>query len=109
MMEELISALETFRTTSKQANTGSLLVFTIIAKEPGITIGELRRKAGMTSSAASRHVSVLSDAGDRARNQPGMGLVVWHTDGADARIKRCTLTDRGAELANKMWSLNNDR
>lgn len=104
MMNELISTLETFRTVSKQANTGSLLVFTIIANEPGITIGELERKAGMTSSAASRHVSVLSHAGDKARNQPGMGLVMRHADGADARIKRCTLTDRGADLANKMWS-----
>lgn len=107
-MDELISALGTFRTASKQANTGSLLVFAIIAKQPNITIGELERRAGMTSSAASRHVSVLSDAGDRARNQPGMGLVMRHTDGADARIKRCTLTDRGADLANKMWSKNHE-
>ena len=108
MMDELISALGTFRTTSKQANTGSVLVFAIVAQNPGITIGDLKRKAGMTSSAASRHVSVLSDAGDRARNQLGMGLVVSHTDGADARIKRCTLTDRGADLANKMWSKHHE-
>lgn len=107
-MDELISALGTFRTTSKQANTGSVLVFAIVAQNPGITIGELERKAGMTGSAASRHVSILSADGDRARNQPGMGLVMRHTDGADARIKRCTLTDKGVELANKIWSKHHE-
>lgn len=102
-MDELISALGTFRTVSPQANTGALLVFAIVADQPGITIGELERRAGMTSSAASRHVSVLSSTGDKARNQPGMGLLQRTTDSVDARIKHVSLTTKGIEIANKIW------
>lgn len=101
-----ILTLEKIREFNPHMPSATALVFMYIAAKPGIQVRELEDLTGLTNSATSRHVLVLTERGDVARNQEGLGLVEQYPDPFDLRIKRLRLTPKGGALADKLEKIN---
>ena len=91
---ELVKRLDP--SDSLGVNTVLMLLYTM--QYPGSTIKEFERVSGMSKSSASRHILILTERGDRARERPGLGLVMTFEDPHDARAKRVKLTPKGEKL-----------
>lgn len=102
-------SLEKMRELNPHLPTSTVLVFLYVVNKPDLTMREVEKLIGLTSSAASRHVLLLTERGDVARNQPGLGLIEQYTDDQDMRVKRLRLTPRGAALADALEKINEIR
>ncbi|MBC8036078.1 MAG: winged helix-turn-helix transcriptional regulator [Rhizobiales bacterium] len=95
----LAKALELFGVYDGAMHLPTILVFLTVANEPGIKKTELERRLGLSNSACSRHVMMLTKKGDFARlGHVGHDLVFSETDPLDSRNKRVRLTKRGDAL-----------
>ena len=101
-----ILTLEYLRELNPHMPSATALVFLYVAAKPGIQVRELEVLTGMTNLATSRHVLLLTERGDIARNQPGLGLVEQYPDPFDLRIKKLRLTSKGAMVADKVQKIN---
>lgn len=97
-----ILVLERLREFNPHMPSATALLFLYVAAKPDMQIRELEQLSGMTNSATSRHILVLTERGDVARGQPGLGLVEHVTDPFDLRIKRVRLTAAGKQLADNI-------
>ena len=84
---------------SDQLSSMTVLILLYVMQYPDSTIKQLEKMAEVTKSAASRHILNLTERGDRARERPGLGLVMTYEDSQDSRIKRVKLTTKGERLA----------
>lgn len=101
-----ILTLEKLRELNPHMPSSTALIFLYVASKPGVQIRELEDLTGMTNSATSRHVLVLTERGDVARNQPGLGVVEQFPDPNDLRIKRLKLTAKGEALADSIEKIS---
>ena len=83
---------------SDSMSVSTVLMLLYAMQYPNSTIKELERVSELSKSAASRHILILTERGDRARSRPGLGLVTTYEDPHDARIKRVKLTHKGERL-----------
>jgi len=88
-------ALQAFQNVIPKAACNHFIVFTTIATEPGITVGEVNQTIGMPPTSTARALSVLFK---KARKREGFDLVETRPDPEDARIKHCYLTPKGDRL-----------
>lgn len=72
-------------------------IFTYIAANPGISMGELSKQTNTKQSTCSRIVAVLSEW--EKYEVPGFGLVWTEDDPKERRRKLIHLTDVGEEFA----------
>ena len=86
--------------------SATALILLYVMSKPGVQIRELEVMTGMSNSATSRHVLVLTERGDIARNQPGLGLVEQFSDARDMRVKCLRLTAKGETLADSIEMIN---
>ena len=84
---------------SEQLSSMTVLILLYVMQYPDSTIKQIEKLAEVTKSAASRHILILTERGDRARARPGLGLVETYEDQQDSRIKRVKLTTKGERLA----------
>jgi len=92
-------ALEEIRRHNPVMPSASICCFLAIASDPGITNQDLEKAAEIGQSAASRHVSILSET--RYDGKPGMNLVEQVYEG-DGRQLRLYLTPKGQRLARRV-------
>lgn len=85
---------------SDQLSSMTILILLYVMQYPDSTVKQIEKLAEVTKSAASRHILILTERGDRARARPGLGLVEHYEDNVDARVKRVRLTPKGDRLAN---------
>lgn len=83
---------------SDSMSISTVLMLLYVMQYPDSTIKELERATGMSKSATSRHLLILTERGDRARSRPGLGLITTYEDEQDARVKRAKLTPKGVKL-----------
>lgn len=96
----LVRSLSRFRDLHTDMTVAQLMCFMLIVERPGITQRDLYQLLGMTDSASSRIVAILSDIG--SRGTPGLGLVDMRTNPMDRRERLLYLTHRGSRLAEDM-------
>ena len=101
-----ILTLEKIRELNPHMPSATALILLYVESKPGIQVRELEDLTGMTNSATSRHVLVLTERGDVARGQPGLGVVEQFPDYDDLRIKRLRLTAKGEALADSIEKIN---
>lgn len=75
-------------------------VLTLIARHPGMTMGELMQKTGLSQASCSRNVAALSK--HHRLGKSGYDLVEAIEDPADRRQKRLFLTPKGRERIVKL-------
>lgn len=83
---------------SDSLSASTVLVLLYVMQYPDSTIKKIEQVAEMSRSSASRHILILTERGDRARERPGLGLVVTYEDTQDARVKRVKLSQKGERL-----------
>lgn len=99
----LLSAVEEFRKLNSNIQAGQIAVFLHIMAKPGITMKELERLSGLSSTAVSRNVLALSEwfkAGE-----PGYDLVETYDDPEDRRNKRVRAKAKGTRVYNTLIQL----
>lgn len=84
---------------SDSLSASTILMLLYVMQYPDSTIKKLEQVSELKRSAASRHILILTDRGDRARGRPGLGLVTTYEDAQDSRVKRVKLTPKGEQLA----------
>jgi len=100
----LSQALELFTAFDNAMHLPTALVFVTVAVEPGIKKSELEKRLGLSTSASSRHIMMLTKQGDKVRlGHSGHDLVFSETDPLDNRNKRVFLTKKGAALRDHLY------
>jgi len=87
----LMQLVEGIREIHPKMEAQKVTALCIVAREPGISMSALSHRLGLTLSAASRNVSLLTDDPKRR----SLGLVVRYEDPQDRRNKRVKLNERG--------------
>ena len=90
---------------SDSLNSSTILMLLYVMQYPDSTVKELELLTEIKRSAASRHIQVLTERGDRARKRLGLGLVEYYEDAKDSRVKRVKLTAQGQRLANDILKI----
>jgi len=104
----LIQAFNRFRALNNSMHVPTAVVFMQVAMRPGIRKPEIQKGLGLSTSACSRHIRMLTKEGDKSgTGNDGFGLVWTESDPEDARQKRVWLTPDGVSLAQSL--LNNWR
>jgi DNA-binding MarR family transcriptional regulator len=101
-LESLIQALSQFRALNSSMPVPTALVFMQVAIWPGIEKPNIQRKLGLSTSACSRHIRLLTREGYPGSGNGGFGLVWTDSDPEDARQKRVWLTPEGMSLAQSL-------
>jgi DNA-binding MarR family transcriptional regulator len=103
--------LDQFRKLAYEIETPAVIIFFLIAGQPGVRMKELEKLTGLSSSAVSRNVLLLGERGWKRQPDgtfpPGLDLVVTATDPFDVRAKVASLTPRGRRLFERvcqMWT-----
>ena len=76
------------------------LVFVLIAQHKGISAARLCKLTGLSQSAMSRNITVLTREGKK--DEPGLGLVVKSIDPANPRAHAIHLTKDGRVVAARL-------
>lgn len=84
---------------SDSLSASTVLMLLYVMQYPDSSIKKLEQVTELGRSAASRHILILTERGDRARSRPGLGLVTTYEDNIDSRVKRVKLTPKGEQLA----------
>ncbi len=92
----VIRALEAFRRLDPDMPIQYALSFLTIARNEGMSMGDLAQKLGIAQSSASRNIAALSRW--HSFNKPGHDLVEAHEDPRERRRKLVRLTARGHAL-----------
>jgi len=102
-LRRLIAAIDEVRSLYTDVPSTTIVAFLIVASTPGINSQHLRKRLGVSQSATSRHLALLSEFS--WNNQPGMDLVETVEDPEDRRNKIAFLTEKGKALAIKVSTL----
>ncbi len=95
-IKKLQLALSYLQDADEDISVEMVDVFLMVACEPGIAFGEVRKVTGLAQSTLSRHVSAL---GDYKRNRDhGAGLIESVEDPNERRRKRLFLTAKGRRV-----------
>jgi DNA-binding MarR family transcriptional regulator len=97
-LEQVIQALKELRALCNSMHLPTILVFMQVAMQPGIQKPYIQRKLGLSTSACSRHIAILTHEGYTRKKRAGFGLVWTDFDPDDSRQKRVWLTPKGASL-----------
>jgi DNA-binding MarR family transcriptional regulator len=103
MIHRLEKALEYGRTLDAEVQCNHLLTLLYVARRPGCTMTELWDYLQITSGAGSRLVSKFTEYG--AHRVKGLNLLSCDTDPDDRRLKRVTLTPKGAQFVRHLLDL----
>lgn len=76
-----------------------------VAANPGLTVTEVSKKAGLSMSATSRHMEVLGPWNEIKKT--GFGIIDYGYDAEDRRRKVVVLTQAGARAVNSLVDLIN--
>ncbi|MER9596094.1 helix-turn-helix domain-containing protein [Mesorhizobium sp. M0244] len=111
----LLSFIEEFRKLSPNIQAGQIAVFLHIMGEPGISMKDIERRTGLSSTAVSRNVLALSEwfkhprpaVGDHPAvpGEPGHDLVETVEDPADRRNKIVRPKPKGVRVYNTLIQL----
>lgn len=104
---KLVWVIDEFRklgapVSEREMDVNTMLVFFLVVSNPGISMKEIEKASGLSASAVSRNVLLLSDRSYRkgadGRPLPGMDLVVTASHPFDVRAKVVTPTPKGRKL-----------
>jgi DNA-binding MarR family transcriptional regulator len=101
-LNKLIEALNQFCSLNHTMHVPTALVFLQVAMRPGINKPVIQRTLGLSTSACSRHIRMLTKEGYSGTGTSGFGLVWTESDPQDARQKRVWLTPVGVALAQSL-------
>jgi DNA-binding MarR family transcriptional regulator len=102
----LLQVFDQFRAFDPTMHLPTALVFLRVAMKPGIRKTEIEKELSLSSSAAHRHIAMLTKEGDTGRtDNPGFDLVFMDADPLDSRAKRVFLTKKGAALAQSLLNI----
>ncbi|WP_085025261.1 MarR family winged helix-turn-helix transcriptional regulator [Ensifer aridi] len=96
----LLSFIEEFRKLNPNIQAGQIAVFLHIMAKPGITMKELEKATGLSSTAVSRNVLALSEW--YKADVPGYDLVETFDDPHDRRNKRVRAKQKGQRVYNSL-------
>lgn len=92
----LIGAVTVIREVAPEIGIQAVHLLLEVARKPGITVGELMRKTGLSQSSCSRNLALLS--AQHRLGKPGLDLVYTQEDPSERRRKLARLTPKGEEL-----------
>lgn len=95
-----LRSLQRLRDLHEDFTALQLQILLLIAETPDITQVDIHKAVGVTDSAISRNIALLSSVGSRSRD--GLGLIDFRTNPVDRRERFLTLTPRGVRLINDM-------
>ena len=101
-LNKLIEALNQFCSLNHTMHVPTALVFMQVAIQPGIRKPTIQRRLGLSASACSRHIRMLTKDGYSGTAASGFDLVWTDLDPQDARQKRVWLTTDGVALAQSL-------
>jgi DNA-binding MarR family transcriptional regulator len=103
--DRILRVIQEFQVWDDGISARTMAVFLIVASKPGLRMKEVEERAGLGSSAVSRHIKMLSRTNWTAKSGPrmakkeetnaGYDLVVVVEDPQDERQKRVILTTKG--------------
>ena len=99
----VVHVLEAFRTLDPDLPIQYALSFMTIARNEGISIGELAERLGIAQSSASRNVAALSRW--HSFGKAGLDLVQAQEDPRERRRKIGTLTDKGRAFLEELRAI----
>lgn len=85
--------LEEFRKINPEMPLQQALTILTIAAEPGMTVSDLAKKAGLTLASVSRHCEALGPA--NPAKGVGLGIIAYDYSPTDRRAKIVNLTPAG--------------
>lgn len=97
---QLFRALQRFRDLRPEITALQVQVFLLVAERPGIPQSDLYKALGVSDSAASRIIAILSDIGGRYTE--GFKLIEVSVNPNDRRERTIGLTTKGQRLAEDM-------
>ena len=98
-----LAFIEEFRKLNPNIQAGQIAVYLHIMSKPGITMKELERATGLSSTAVSRNVLALSET--FKAGEPGFDLVETYDDPQDRRNKRVRPKTKGVRVYNTLIQL----
>ncbi|MBK3773651.1 MarR family winged helix-turn-helix transcriptional regulator [Azospirillum aestuarii] len=99
----VVHVLEAFRKLDPDLPIQYALSFMTIARNEGISIGELAERLGIAQSSASRNVAALSRW--HSFGKAGLDLVQAQEDPRERRRKIVTLTDTGRAFLEELRAI----
>jgi DNA-binding MarR family transcriptional regulator len=102
-LRRMIAAVDELRSIYPDVPATTITAFLVIATTPGISSQHLKARLGVSQSATSRHLALLSEFS--WNNQPGLNLVDSIEDPEDRRNKIAFLTAKGRGVATKLASV----
>lgn len=99
----LLSFIEEFRKLNPNMTAGVISTFLNVMAKPGITMKELEHNTGLSSSAVSRNVQMLSAW--VKKGEKGFDLVETYDDDEDRRVKRVRPKQKGIRIYNTLTQL----
>ena len=99
----VVHVLEAFRKLDPDLPIQYALSFMTIARNEGISIGELAERLGIAQSSASRNVAALSRW--HSFGKAGLNLVQAQEDPRERRRKIVTLTDTGRAFLEELRAI----
>lgn len=99
----LLSFIEEFRKLNSNIQAGQIAVFLHVMAKPGITMKELERATGLSSTGVSRNVLALSEW--FKKGEPGYNLVEAYDDDEDRRVKRVRPKPKGTRVYDTLTQL----
>ena len=94
--KKVASFIEEFRKINPLMQAQQMIVFLLAASNPDITVTEIAASAGISTSAAGRHVAALGKS--YKAGLPGYDIITTVPDASDARIKRVRLSPKGQRI-----------
>ena len=101
----LVHVLEAFRRLDPDLPIQYALSFMTIARNEGLSIGELAERLGIAQSSASRNVAALSRW--HSFGKAGLDLVQAQEDPRERRRKIVTLTEKGRAFLEELRAIVN--
>lgn len=112
----LLSFIEEFRKLSPNIQAGQIAVFLHVMAEPGISMKDIERRTGLSSTAVSRNVLALSEWFKQPRpaiigkpaipGVPGHGLIEAYEDPWDRRGKIVAPKLKGVRVYNTLIQIS---
>jgi DNA-binding MarR family transcriptional regulator len=101
----LVAALQAFRTIDRNITANQILTLLMIAREPGISQSTLADKhhLNVTTGTATRVCAILSDRGNRGA--PGKGLIEITPAPGDWRATAQYVTKKGRSLLDSVRAI----
>lgn len=99
-LNRLAGAIEELRSINPELPAQTAMTFLVVALNPGLKIGDIGDRLGVSHAAASRNVGALG-SGVRG-GAAGLNLIATEESPEDSRAKVVNLTSKGMRLAEKL-------